>query len=227
MMSRNHGRHVGTAIGAHADERGGGNRRDGPDRPRRATAAKASLCAAATRATTWDSISTAAAPVVLCSSRFFAGSAIGVSTPTIGAWMAPAIMPRSLRDHTASVGADGLRFADGGSDHPISGAQVRGEPAGDAEADHAAVTLPDGAVGHRRQLASGRAANDQDPGARGDARLEVQTDECDDQATRLFDSSIGDPTRVVTFIHQSIYESSAGEIQLGCHKKPLPLASVA
>ena len=95
-----------------------------------------------------------------------------------------------------------------------------GEAAGNAEADHAAVTLPHGAVGNRRQLASGRAADDQDAGTRGDAGLEVQTDECDNEATRVFDSSIGKPTRVVTLIHQFVYESTAGEIQLGCHKKP-------
>jgi hypothetical protein len=94
---------------------------------------------------------------------------------------------------------------------------VGGEAAGNAEADHAAVTLPDGAVGNRRQLASGRAADDQDAGTRGDASLEVQTHECNDEATRVFDSSLGKPTRVVTLIHQSIYESTAGEIQLGCH----------
>jgi hypothetical protein len=113
--------------------------------------------------------------------------------------------------------ADGFRFANSGSDYPIASAQVGGEAAGNAEADHAAVTLPDGAVGDRRQLASGRAADDQDAGTRGDASLEVQTHECNDEATRVFDSSLGKPTRVVTLIHQSIYESTAGEIQLGCH----------
>ena len=40
-------------------------------------------------------------------------------------------------------GADRLRFADGGSDDPISGAQMGGEAAGDAEADHAKMCIRD------------------------------------------------------------------------------------
>ena len=48
-------------------------------------------------------MSTAAAPVSRCSSRFLAGSATGASTPTIGAWTARPIRLNSLRDQTASV----------------------------------------------------------------------------------------------------------------------------
>ncbi len=32
-----------------------------------------------------------------------------------------------------------------------------------------------------------------------------------------FDSDIGDTNRIVSVTYQSIYESPAGEIQLGCH----------
>jgi hypothetical protein len=77
--------------------------------------------------------------------------------------------------------------------------------------------LADGAVGDFFQFASGGAANDQNPGRGSDARLEVQTDKSNDEATGTFDRNIGDPNRFFGAIHQSIYESSAGKIQLGCH----------
>jgi hypothetical protein len=95
---------------------------------------------------------------------------------------------------------------------------VRGEAAGDAEADHAAVAVPDGTVGDRLQFAAGRAANHLHPRCGGDLRLKSQTHESDDQPTVRFDgSNIGDPERVVRFSYQSINESSPGKIQLGCH----------
>ncbi len=95
---------------------------------------------------------------------------------------------------------------------------MRGEPAGDAEADHAAIALPNRAVGDRFQFAAGGAANHLHAGCGGDFRLESQAHESDDQPTVRFDgSSIGDPERVVRFSYQSINESPPGKIQLGCH----------
>jgi hypothetical protein len=86
--------------------------------------------------------------------------------------------------------------------------------------------LPNGAVGDCFQFASGRTTHDQDPGSGGDARLEGQSDECDDETTVTFNGRLEEPRRGVGVSYQFIYESSAGKIQLGCHKKPLPLASV-
>jgi hypothetical protein len=48
-------------------------------------------------------MSTAAAPVARCSSRFAAGCEIGSSTPMIGAWTASSIMLRRRRDQAGSV----------------------------------------------------------------------------------------------------------------------------
>jgi hypothetical protein len=89
---------------------------------------------------------------------------------------------------------------------------VRSEAASDPEADHAAVALPDGAVGDRLQLATRRAANDLHPRGGGNSGLEGQAYECDNDTTVGFDGRIGDLKRVVCIIYQSIYESSPGEI---------------
>jgi hypothetical protein len=114
--------------------------------------------------------------------------------------------------------ADGLRFAHRGSNDPISSTQVRGQSAGDAEADQAAVALPDGAVDDRCEFTPGGAANDKHPRAGSDASLEGETDEGDDDGPVMtLDSNVGDPKRVVGITNKSIYKSSTGIIKLGCH----------
>ena len=122
-----------------------------------------------------------------------------------------------MRDHDRIRGVDRLRFADGGSDDPIAGAQMRGKAAGDAETDHAAITLPDSGVGHVLKFAAGGAANYQHAGTRGDTRLEGKANECNDEAPGTFDRSFGDLKGLFRFAYQFFYESSTRIIQLGCH----------
>jgi hypothetical protein len=74
------------------------------------------------------------------------------------------------------------------------------------------------ALDHLGQLAFGGAANDLDPGTRRDPGLERHTDECDHDATMILDREIGDLTRVIAVIDQSVCESSPDAIQLGCHE---------
>ena len=114
-------------------------------------------------------------------------------------------------------GAHGLRLADRGSDHPIPRTQMRGKTAGDPEADQAAVALANGRIGDLFQLVAGGAANYLHSRSGGDARLEVQSYERDDQAPLRFNGGIGDPQRVVRISHHSIDKSSPRKIQLGCH----------
>jgi hypothetical protein len=122
-------------------------------------------------------------------------------------------------------GADAMRFANGRGDDPISGAQMRSKAPCDAKADHAAVALPNGAVGDHFQVAPGRAAHHPHPGGGGNSRLESQAHKCDDETTVRFDGRIDNSKRVIVVgvSYQSIYESTPGEIQLGCHYKPYPL----
>ena len=115
-------------------------------------------------------------------------------------------------------GADGLRLADRGSDHPIPRPQMRSKPAGNAEADQTAIALPDGRVSDLFELLAGRAADHLHSWGSGDARLEVQSDKCNDEASMRFNGRcFGDPRRVIRISHQSIDESSPRKIQLGCH----------
>ena len=111
----------------------------------------------------------------------------------------------------------GMRIADRGGDHPIAGAEIPCEPASDSETDHPAITVPNCAVGDRFQFAAGGAANDEDTRGGGDARLEVKTYKCDDKAAGTFNGYVADQSSVVGAIHQPIYESPAGKIQLGSH----------
>ena len=64
---------------------------------------------------------------------------------------------------------------------------MRGQPAGDAKADHATIALPDGAFRDRFQLAAGSAADHLDARRLGDFRFEGQADESDNQTTVRFD----------------------------------------
>ena len=89
-------------------------------------------------------------------------------------------------------GAHRLRFADGGSDDPVSGAQMRGETAGDAEAEHAAVAVADCALRHSGEFASRGSAYNQHAGTGGNAGLEGHADESDDDAALIFDCCTGD-----------------------------------
>ena len=131
-------------------------------------------------------------------------------------------MPKSLRRPRRIGGTDVLRFEDGGSDHPISGAQAGGEPAGNAEADHAAIALPNRALHHRGQFAFGAAAHNLDPGAGGDPGLESHADKCNDEAAFIFHRKIGDLARIVAVTNQFICESSPDAIHLGSHEIPSP-----
>ena len=83
--------------------------------------------------------------------------------------------------------------ANRGGDNPVSGAQVRGKPAGDAEADHAPIAAGGRSIRHRLQLVPGCAAHDMDAGAGGYAGLEGQSDECDDQDDGMFDRDVRRP----------------------------------
>ena len=94
---------------------------------------------------------------------------------------------------------------------------MSGETPGHSEADHTAIALPNCTVGDRFQFAAGSAADDQDARRGGNASLKVKTNECDDKTAGTFNGYITDQSRVVGVIHQPIYESPAGKIQLGSH----------
>ena len=62
------------------------------------------------------------------------------------------------------------------------------------------------------------------PGGGGNSRLESQAHKCDDKTTVRFDDRIDNSKRVIVGVgYQSIYESTPGKIQLGCHQKSCPL----
>src|SRR6202167_5225280 len=104
---------------------------------------------------------------------------------------------------------------------------MRGEPSRDAEADHAAVALPRGRGGDLFEFAAGSAARDQDARSRGYARLESEPYECNDELSWGFDCCFADEKGFVASVDQSIYKGTPGEIQLGCHQKPLPRYNLA
>ena len=91
------------------------------------------------------------------------------------------------------------------------------KPAGNAETDHAAITLPDSGVGHGLKFAAGGTANYQHPGTGCDTRLEGQANECNDEAPWTFNRNIGDLEGLFRVAYKSFYESSTRIIQLGRH----------
>ena len=70
---------------------------------------------------------------------------------------------------------------------------MRGEAAGNAEADQAAIALPNRGVCNSLQFLAGRTANHLHPRGGGNSRLEVQTYERDNKTTMQFDGGIDDP----------------------------------
>jgi hypothetical protein len=104
-----------------------------------------------------------------------------------------------------------MRIEDRRCDDPISGAKIGGEPAGHAEADHAAVALADGAGNDVRQVAPGVAANDQHAGSGGDLGFKAHADKRNDDAVMLFEREIGDRAEVVALIQELFGESRPGE----------------
>src|SRR5208282_6641174 len=92
-------------------------------------------------------------------------------------------------------------------------------------ADDAAVAMPDSALGHRRQLAPGAAADDQHTGSGSDPGLEGHADKCDDDAVVMFDSKTGDlggVTAIIAVTYQPFCDICPDAMQLGCHEKPSP-----
>jgi hypothetical protein len=69
---------------------------------------------------------------------------------------------------------------------------------------------------------SGRAAHDVHTGSLGNARLESQSDECDDRTTLTFNRNIGDLCLLFSPTYYEFIRKSRPEIQLKCHEKPSP-----
>jgi hypothetical protein len=107
-----------------------------------------------------------------------------------------------------------MRIEDGRCDDPISGAKIGGEPAGHAEADHAAVALADGARNDVRQVASGVAANDQHAGSGGDLGFKAHADKRNDDAVVMFERKVRDRAEVVALIEARFGESWPGASSL-------------
>jgi hypothetical protein len=99
---------------------------------------------------------------------------------------------------------------------------MRGKPTRDAKADHAAIALARGGDCDLFEFAAGGAARDQHAGTRSYSSLESEPYECNDEASWGFDCYFADEKRFVAIADQSIYKRTPGEIQLGCHQKPLP-----
>ena len=126
-------------------------------------------------------------------------------------------MPRSFRDHTASVART---FSDSRIEEATTQSPARrceAKPPATPKLIMRAIALPDGAVGDLFQFAPGGAAHHLHAGGGGNSRLESQADKCDDETAVRFNRRVDDPEGVVCVSYQSIYESTPGKIQLGCH----------
>src|SRR5262249_29208556 len=101
---------------------------------------------------------------------------------------------------------------------------MRGETAGDAEAEHAAVAMANCAVCDCGEVASRGPAYNQNAGPRRDAGLEVHADKSNDDTALIFDCCTGDLVTVVAVAHHPVNKSCVEAIKLGCHKNLRPLA---
>ena len=94
---------------------------------------------------------------------------------------------------------------------------MRRKPAGDAEAQHAAIPPADRALRHLGQLASGGPAHHQHAGPRRNTGLEGHADEGDDDAPVAFDCDTGNFVTVVAVTHHPVCDRGPDAIELGCH----------
>ena len=76
-------------------------------------------------------------------------------------------------------------------DDPVSGTKIGGKPAGDAEADDAAVAFPGSVARHRSQIMPVVAADDEHTGPGGDFGLEGHADKRDDDGMLVFERETG------------------------------------
>ena len=161
---------------------GGRARSDGSVITRKA--ANGTRCSAAIRAATWDSISTATAPVLSCSERLALALASGASEPgdvaeakchagtarhrpaRIAPWLHQRLRPVMMA-HIAGVFRNDVAGDDAGA-RP----EMRRKAARNAETDDATASPPQRHFNGSLQLKLAATANNGYPRTRGDARLE-------------------------------------------------------
>ena len=147
-----------------------------------------------------------------------------MSTPRIGACTAPSMHSKQFARPRRVGRAHGLRLADGGGHHPVARPQIRGKAAGDPKAHHAAVALPDGALGDFRKFIAPSPAQHHDAGAGCDLGFERHPDEGDHQATLGLGGNVGNRKRTV--VGRNATRDAVGEcrakIHLKSHPKPSP-----